>query len=740
MAEETSPPRKQNHQPDEPYLPMEQILFPPRTTYKHQNQLTQHLPNPKYHPETRAIEASNPSLHLLASHSSFNSEKSHHNSEVRSERSPIPSSRPLSTTFEAQRHEGKRGLSITSKTKIFEPGLVSGEESRGTTLRGSWGSGSLAGGPEKKLEAGNGGIPEGNPSDSPSASLEMAAEEELSGGEKDEDDIAYPKPLALSFLIIGIALSVFLISLDRTIITTAIPYITNEFKSYDDIGWYGSAYLLTASAFQPLYGRIFMMFNMKWSYLTALGLFELGSLICGVAPSSVTLIIGRAIAGLGSAGILTGSFVVVANAVPLARRPLLTAVVGLMFGVGATAGPLLGGVFTDLVTWRWCFYINLPVGGTTVAAMVLFFHPPRKHALMGKSFFYRVLELDLIGNAILLGASIMLFLAFQFTEQQMPWGSAQVVGLLTGSGVTFILFCIWQWWKADGALMPPRILRQRSVAAACAMSFCIYSAILIHTYYLPMWFQAIRGDSAIEAGVDMIPYVAANAIFSLIAGIFVSKNGYFTSPAILGCAIGTVGCGLLSTIDVRTSTSKWIGYEIVASVGIGMAIQQGFTAIQIVLPLNEVAIGTAAVVAFQSLGGAIFVSVGNTILQNSLLSAGRSNMLPGVDVQAVINAGASEFRKKVTAEQLPALLEVYNKALQKVFIAAIPMAGLAMISALFFEWRSVDDKKKRGDEEALRLREKRNKTDNMILEATRELPSRDGVAANPLEIQNPKER
>ncbi|TVY38480.1 Efflux pump, partial [Lachnellula occidentalis] len=673
-----------------------------------------------------AIEASNPPLRLLASHSSFNSKVSRQSSEIPAERTLSSPFRPLSTTFEDQRHEMKN-FSITSKTKMFEPGLLGnlpGEESRGTTLRGSWGS--RLSGPEKKLEAGNGGIPE----EDPSAGPEMATEEERAGGKTGEDDMVYPKPLALSFLIIGIALSVFLISLDRTIITTAIPFITNEFGSYDDIGWYGSAYLLTASAFQPLYGRIFMLFNMKWSYLTALGLFELGSLICGVAPSSMVLIIGRAIAGLGSAGILTGSFVVVANAVPLARRPLLTAVVGLMFGVGATAGPLLGGVFTDLVTWRWCFYINLPVGGATVVAMVFFFHPPRKHALMGKSFFYRAMELDIIGNVILLAASIMLFLAFQDTEQQMAWGSPEVAGLLTGSGVMFILFCVWQWWKQDAALMPPRILKQRSVAAACAMSFCIYSAILIHTYYLPMWFQAIKGDSAIHAGVNMIPYVAANAIFSLLAGIFVSKNGYFTAPAILGCAIGTVGCGLLSTMDASTSTSRWIGYEIVASLGIGMAIQQGFTAIQIVLPLDEVAIGTAAVVAFQSLGGAIFVSVGNTILQNSLLKA----VLPGVDIQAVISAGASEFRNTVTAEQLPGLIDVYNKALQKVFIAAIPMAGLAMISALFLEWRKVDEKKKGEDEEELKQREKKKKTEDTILEANQEFSTGNGVAANPLEI------
>lgn len=144
-----------------------------------------------------------------------------------------------------------------------------------------------------------------------------------------------------------------------------------------------------------------------------------------------------------------------------------------------------------------------------------------------------------MGNIILLGASVMLFLALQYTEQQTPWGSAKIVGLLTGCGVTFLLFCVWQWWKADAALMPPRILGQRTVAASCAAAFFIYSAILIQSYYLPQWFQAIKGDSAIRSGVNMIPYVLANAVFSLLAGIFVSKNGYFVAPAVIGMAIGS---------------------------------------------------------------------------------------------------------------------------------------------------------------------------------------------------------
>ncbi|CZT10055.1 related to major facilitator (MFS1) transporter [Rhynchosporium graminicola] len=679
-----------------------------------------------------AIVATNPAIRHLASQSSLESQPSGRRSRGSRGDSEARSAiskgiRRLSTNFEEQRHPGRSDLGFASTTKPYEPEKETSRmktipEWKGHRVNTSSGLGNEAFGRDDTAL-----IPEVPPSRQSYKSLVVrgdgeepktdegdAVEAATLTGEKD-DETKYPGPLGLFILITGIALSVFLISLDRTIITTAIPYISDEFRSYADVGWYGSAYLLTASAFQPLYGRIFGLFNMKWAYLSSLSIFELGSLICAVAPNSVALIVGRAIQGLGSAGILTGSFVVVSHAVPLEKRPLLTAVVGLMFGVGATAGPLLGGVFTDLVTWRWCFYVNLPVGSITFISMVFFFHPPNKHAFMGKSIWYRALELDLTGNAILLGAAVMLFLALQYTEERVPWSDVRVIGLLTGSGCTFITFAVWQWWKADGALMPPRILKQRTVAASCAAAFFIYSAILIHTFYLPMWFQAIKNYSAIRSGVNMIPYVLANAIFSVLAGIFVSKNGYFTVPAIVGMVIGTVGAGFLSTISHRTSSSMWMGYEILASAGIGMAIQQGFTAVQIVLPLEEVAIGTAAVVAFQSLGGAIFVSVGNTILQNTLSSA----HIPGVDIQAVIDAGAKNFRSVVPPEHLPQLLEVYNDALRKVFTAAIPLAGLAVVACCFLEWRNVKDQSKKDLESLAKARGEREEIEKAIMEMHR---------------------
>lgn len=384
------------------------------------------------------------------------------------------------------------------------------------------------------------------------------------------------------------------------------------------------------------------------------------------------------------------------------------------FGVGATVGPLIGGVFTDLVvcitflrivvyglliswqTWRWCFWLNLPVGGVTILVMMLVYNPrPNEHTK--RTFFNRLIDLDLIGNVILLGAAVMLFVALEYTTAGEAWGSPKVIGLLCGFGGAVVLFVIWLHWKQDSALIPPAIAKQRTVAASCCMAFFTYGALLIHTYFLPIWFQAIVGDSAIMSGVKMIPYFVANALFSLFSGVFVSIVGYFAPPAIIGSAIGTIGCGIFSLFHPGMSTGMWIGFEILASTGFGMSIQQGFTAVQTVLSQEEMAVGTAAVVACQSLGGAIFISVGNSVFQSRLRTLVEGDPISGVDLEAVIAAGAVAFRKMVSTEELQVLLPAYNGALQTVFLVAVPLGGLAFVSCCCLEWKSVKGSKHRGD-------------------------------------------
>lgn len=176
-----------------------------------------------------------------------------------------------------------------------------------------------------------------------------------------EDGQEYPGGFKLALISLALCLSVLLVALDNSIIATAIPKITDDFHSLQDVGWYGAAYMLTTASLQLLFGKFYSFFSIKWVYLGAIGVFELGSLVCGVAPNSTALIIGRAIAGVGSAGIFSEALIILAYSVPLAKRPIFTGLVGSMYGISSVAGPLLGGAFTDHVTWRWCFYINLPI-------------------------------------------------------------------------------------------------------------------------------------------------------------------------------------------------------------------------------------------------------------------------------------------------------------------------------------------------------------------------------------------
>ena len=329
----------------------------------------------------------------------------------------------------------------------------------------------------------------------------------------------------------------------------------------------------------------------------------------------------------------------------------------------------------------------------------MFFFHPKKHQQSERRFTDRVMDLDIVGNILLLGASIMLFLALELTTQGMAWSSSEITGLLAGCGLVSIVFAVWQCWKGDDALMPPRILQQRTVSASCGMAFMTYGAIINLTFFLPVWFQAIKDDSAIASGVNMIPYFAVNSVFSLVAGAFVSSIGYVTPPAVIGSAIGTIGLGLMTMLNVNTTTAQWVGYEILASAGFGLSIQQGFTAVQTVLDPADMAVGTAAVVASQSLGGAIFLSVGNSVLQNELLKAYRDNILSDMDIKKVIDGGAASFRHLVSADGLYLLLEVYNGALQKVFIVGIPLGALAAVISCFIEFKSVKKGKPNYDDQ-----------------------------------------
>lgn len=297
----------------------------------------------------------------------------------------------------------------------------------------------------------------------------------------------------------------------------AIPSITNQFNSIDDIGWYGSAYLLTFCAFQLLFGKIYSFYNPKWVFVTAVVIFEIGSAICGAAPNSTALIIGRAIAGLGSSGIFGGSVIITFFTVPLHLRPIFSGIVSLVIALASVTGPLIGGGFTEHVTWRWCFYLNLPIGAAAIVVVMLVLKmPPARKA--GTPIREQFLQMDPLGNLCLMPGVVCLLLALQWGGATYPWNSGRVIALLVLAAVFLLAFVGIQIWLPDTATIPPRIMKQRSIAAGVVFTLMVTAAMMTFNYYLPIWFQAIKSATPVHSGVMMLPTVISSAVASLISG------------------------------------------------------------------------------------------------------------------------------------------------------------------------------------------------------------------------------
>ncbi|KAL8787632.1 MAG: hypothetical protein Q9195_007678 [Heterodermia aff. obscurata] len=258
------------------------------------------------------------------------------------------------------------------------------------------------------------------------------------------DESKYPGGGTLALLTFGLCMATFVVALDNTIIATAIPKITTVFDSLNDVGWYGSSYLLTTTSLQPSFGKIYTYFNVKWTYLSALIIFELGSIICAAAKNSVMLIVGRAIAGAGAAALFSGGMTIVGYSVALRKRALYISLLSSMFGISSVVGPLLGGVLTDRATWRWCFWINLPFGAVALFTVFFFFkNPERPHT--GMTFRQKMHQIDLGGAFLLICGIVCLLLALQWGGTTYPWHNSKVWGCILGFGLIIGCFIALQF-------------------------------------------------------------------------------------------------------------------------------------------------------------------------------------------------------------------------------------------------------------------------------------------------------
>ncbi|KAJ5152743.1 uncharacterized protein N7482_009221 [Penicillium canariense] len=481
---------------------------------------------------------------------------------------------------------------------------------------------------------------------------------------------------------------------DRTIISTAIPYITDQFHSIDDIGWYGSAYMLTNCSFQLFYGRIYKFYSTRNVFFLAVGLFEVGSAVCGSAPNSTALIVGRAIAGAGSAGMLAGVMQILVHTVPLAKRPVYTGVLSSMSGIASVVSPILSGVFTQKVSWRWCFYINLPFAAISIVTVFFLVKtpPPREQNL---SFRQKIACLDLHGIVLFLPCVVCLILALQWGGTTYSWHDVRIIGLWVVFGVTLIAWLGVQVWKKEAATVPGRVFFQRSVLAGFFFSISFISSMMLLVYYIPTWFQAIKGDSPVDAGLSFLPFILGLMTAATIGGFVTQKIGYYVPTMICACVLSSVGTGLLtSSFQPSTDRPHWIGLQVLCGFGVGLGIQQPILAAQTVLPPPDISTGIAIMFFGQQLGGTIFLQVAETVFSH-VLKSGLYGLkgLSVDDANAIARAGATEFRTMVSPSMVVDVVKVYHRAITHTWYISLALTCTAIIPTLFMEWRSIKTKK-----------------------------------------------
>ncbi|KAL4734928.1 MFS general substrate transporter [Aspergillus similis] len=516
----------------------------------------------------------------------------------------------------------------------------------------------------------------------------------------------YMQGWALVSLTVAFMAICFVLAIDNTILATAIPQITSDFQSLNDIGWYGSSYLIAQMALLPTCGRLYAFYNIKWVYCASLAVFELGSIVSAVAPNSMALIIGRAVSGLGAAGLVSGTTTILSYCVSLKKQAMLSPIVLGMYNIGSVIGPLVGGSITDskVLTWRFIFWINLPFGAVGLVLVLLALREPPPAVKGDLAWAQKLRQLDLPGATLLLGATSCLNLALQWGGIVYPWSDAKVFGCLIGFGLILITFLCLQFQAKESSTIPLRIFRSRTVSASCGFMMLVQVAIVLQSYFWPIYFQSVKNTNARDSGINLLPLIVSNSLGTLCAGSIASRFGHYVPFMWLGPLVLATGGGLYQLVRADSPRGHWIAFQILSGLGYGSCSQMPILAVQVVLKKPDIPTGLVMIMFSQMLGGALAPSVGQNLFTDGLLQ--NLSKVQGIDAEAIVAAGASGFRAIVPPELMNAVVDAFNSALRNVFWVALAAPALAWITSWAMEWRQLPDSKRQGtqapDEEAVK--------------------------------------
>ncbi len=475
-------------------------------------------------------------------------------------------------------------------------------------------------------------------------------------------------------LIFGtVLLGMLLAALDQTIVSTALPTIVADVGGAGHLSWVVSSYLLAETVATVLAGKFGDLFGRKLMLQVSAGLFILASAACGFATDMVWLIGARAVQGIGAGGLMVTATALIGDVIPLRDRGKYQGALGSVFGATTVLGPLLGGLFTDHLSWRWAFYINLPLGIAVIAIASLTLPQIARGSRP---------SIDYLGILFVgLGAS-MLTLAVSWGGTEYAWGSATIIGLFIGSAVAFAIFVRVESLAAS-PILPLRLFRDRVFTVSVVLSFIVGFAMLGAMTYLPTYMQYVHGVSATSSGIRTLPMVIGLLVTSTLAGSIVGRTGRYKIFPVAGALIMALGLYLLSTMDAETSTLMMSLFLLVMGMGVGLSMQILTIIVQNTAAYEDLGVATSGVTFFRTMGSSFGASIMGTVYANEL-----ADRLP----TALASAGVSPDQVATPAllhtladAQSAPIIGAYAETLQVVFLAAVPVAGLAFLLALFLE-------------------------------------------------------